>query len=169
MQNIVKCYIRSDSNMFISQKTAKIFLDTSQCAPSLTKNKLQSQILNDKKSLYTKIFFSVITKNSNWEMLTMKRLKNFNIFKVHWNIQFNGRGRTWQKRGGVIPQCTLCTLYIFMLTNHIFAEQYILVNCFIIEFIVFYRKVEIYLSLKLTKENQLCLYFLFLDIYLQVR
>ena len=29
------------------------------------KNKLKSEIFNDKKSLYAKIFFSVITKNSN--------------------------------------------------------------------------------------------------------
>ena len=33
------------------------------------KNKLKSEILNDKKSLQAKIFFSVITKNSNWEVL----------------------------------------------------------------------------------------------------
>ena len=31
------------------------------------KNKLKSEIFNDKKSLKAKIFFSVITKNSNWE------------------------------------------------------------------------------------------------------
>ena len=34
------------------------------------KNKLKSQIFNDKKRLEAKIFFSVITKNSNWEILT---------------------------------------------------------------------------------------------------
>ena len=34
------------------------------------KNKLKSGIFNDKKSLLAKIFFSVITKNSNWEVLT---------------------------------------------------------------------------------------------------
>ena len=45
---------------------------------------------------------------------------------------------------------------IFTLTNHIFAEQHILVNCgkFITEFIVFYGKVEIYLNFKLIKEIQ---------------
>ena len=40
-------------------------------------NKLKSEIFNDKKSLYTKIFFSVITKNLIWEILT----KNFVTFK----------------------------------------------------------------------------------------
>ena len=44
------------------------------------------------KSLKTKIIFSVITKNSNWEILTKNlvlkdkmglRMKNFNIFRVH--------------------------------------------------------------------------------------
>ena len=34
------------------------------------KNKLKSEIFNDKKSLETKLFFSVIIKNSNWEILT---------------------------------------------------------------------------------------------------
>ena len=33
------------------------------------KNELKSEIFNDKKSLSAKIFFSVITKNSNWETL----------------------------------------------------------------------------------------------------
>ena len=37
------------------------------------KNKLKSTIFNDKKSLQTNMFFSVITKNLNWEILT----KNF--------------------------------------------------------------------------------------------
>ena len=32
--------------------------------------KIKSEIFNDKKSLLAKIFFSVITKNSNWEVLT---------------------------------------------------------------------------------------------------
>ena len=31
--------------------------------------KIKSEIFNDKKSLLAKIFFSVITKNSNWEIL----------------------------------------------------------------------------------------------------
>ena len=34
-----------------------------------SKNKLKSEIFIDKKSLQTKIFFSVKTKNSNWEIL----------------------------------------------------------------------------------------------------
>ena len=34
------------------------------------KNKLKSEIFHDKKSLETKMFFSVTTKNSNWEILT---------------------------------------------------------------------------------------------------
>ena len=33
------------------------------------KNKFKSGIFNDKKGLYAKIVFSVITKNSNWEIL----------------------------------------------------------------------------------------------------
>ena len=41
------------------------------------KNKLKSEIFNDKKSLYAKIFFSVITKNSNCEILP----KNLVTFK----------------------------------------------------------------------------------------
>ena len=36
------------------------------------KNKLKSEIFNDKKNLKTKMFFSVITKNLNWEILTKK-------------------------------------------------------------------------------------------------
>ena len=56
------------------------------------KNKLKSEIFND-KSLQAKIFFSVITKNSNWEMLPKNllalkhkmelRKKNFNILGFH--------------------------------------------------------------------------------------
>ena len=34
------------------------------------KNKLKSEIFNDKKVYKQKIFFSVITKNLNWEILT---------------------------------------------------------------------------------------------------
>ena len=40
-------------------------------------HKLKSEIFNDKKSLYAKIFFFVITKNSNGEILP----KNFATFK----------------------------------------------------------------------------------------
>ena len=42
-----------------------------------TKNKLKSEIFNDKKGLQPKIFFSVITKNSNWDILP----KNLVTFK----------------------------------------------------------------------------------------
>ena len=38
---------------------------------------LKSEILNDKKCLYAKIFFSFITKNSNWGI----RTKNLVSFK----------------------------------------------------------------------------------------
>ena len=50
---------------------------------------------NDKKSLWAKISFSVIIKNSNWEISTnnlvtkdkmVLRMKNFNILGVHWKI-----------------------------------------------------------------------------------
>ena len=41
------------------------------------KNKLKSEIFNGKKSWSEKIFFSVITKNSNWEILIfLGSLKN---------------------------------------------------------------------------------------------
>ena len=33
-------------------------------------SKLKSEIFKDKKSLYTKMFLSVLTKNLNWESLT---------------------------------------------------------------------------------------------------
>ena len=41
--------------------------------------KLQSEIFNDKKSLSTKIFFSTITKNLNWEILTKNLLDSLQI------------------------------------------------------------------------------------------
>ena len=41
------------------------------------KNKLKSKIFNNIKSLKANIFFSVITKNSNWKILT----KNLVTFK----------------------------------------------------------------------------------------
>ena len=41
------------------------------------KNKVKSEIVNDKKSLQSKIFFSAITKNSNYEILP----KNLVTFK----------------------------------------------------------------------------------------
>ena len=44
---------------------------------SCHKKKLKSEIFNDKKILKAKIFFSVTTKNSNWEILP----KNLVTFK----------------------------------------------------------------------------------------
>ena len=44
------------------------------------KKKLKSEIFNDKKSLWANIFFSVITKNSNWEVLP----KSLVTFKIRW-------------------------------------------------------------------------------------
>ena len=54
------------------------------------------------------MFFSVITKNLNWEILTKNlvtlkrwnglRIKNFNIVGVHWKIWFLGEGRGSQKQ-----------------------------------------------------------------------
>ena len=41
------------------------------------KNKLKSEIFNDEKSLWANIFFSFITRNSNWDIL----LKNLVTFK----------------------------------------------------------------------------------------
>ena len=41
------------------------------------KNKLKSEMFDDKKSLQAKMFFSVITKSSNWEILP----KNLVTFK----------------------------------------------------------------------------------------
>ena len=43
-------------------------------------NKLKSEIFNDKKGLYAKMFFSVTTKYLNWEIL----IKNLINFK-RWN------------------------------------------------------------------------------------
>ena len=43
----------------------------------LQKNKMKSEIFDDKKSLQTKIFFSVISKTSNLELST----KNLGPFK----------------------------------------------------------------------------------------
>ena len=47
------------------------------------------------------MFFSVLTKNLNWEILTKNLVtfkrwtgvkdKNFDIMEVHWKIQFLGR------------------------------------------------------------------------------
>ena len=66
------------------------------------KNKLKFEIFNDKKSFYAKIFFSVITKNSNWEILPKNllwkdkmvlRMENFNILGFYRKIRISmGRG-----------------------------------------------------------------------------
>ena len=53
-----------------------LFLGEGGCSFYI-KNKLKSEIFNKKKSLQTKMFFSVITKNLNWEILT----KNLVTFK----------------------------------------------------------------------------------------
>ena len=63
-------------------------------------NKLKSEIFDDKKSLYIKIFFSVITKNLIWEILTnnlvtFKRWdgvkdENFIFMKVYENPRYSG-------------------------------------------------------------------------------
>ena len=65
-----------------------------------------------KKSLSTKMFFSVITNNLNWEV-TSKRLDGVNdvksIIGLHWKIQFseggsrkiNKKGPFHKKRGGL--------------------------------------------------------------------
>ena len=65
---------------------------------SYIKNNLKYQILTNKKSLETKMFLYVITKNLNWEVLTKNlvtfkrwngmRMKNFSIMGVHWKIWF---------------------------------------------------------------------------------
>ena len=47
--------------------------------PVLLKNKLLSEMFNEKKSLSTKIFFSTITKNLNWEILTKNLLDSLQI------------------------------------------------------------------------------------------
>ena len=58
------------------------------------------------------MFFSITSKNSNWEILTKNlvlkdkmglTVKNFNIFEVHWKIQFLGGGGLTknQYRGGI--------------------------------------------------------------------
>ena len=66
------------------------------------KNKLKSEIFNDKSSLQRKLFLSAITKNSNWEILTRIQLllkdemslkrENFIIMWAHCKIHFLGKG-----------------------------------------------------------------------------
>ena len=65
---------------------------------SYIKNKLKSEILNDKKN-YKPKYLSAITKNLNWQILTKNllllkdrmglKMKNVNIMGVH---QFLGEG-----------------------------------------------------------------------------
>ena len=65
------------------------------------------------KKVYKQFFCSVITKNSNWEILTKNlvrmglRMVNFNILEVHWKIWFLGGRftknqyiRGWPKKRG---------------------------------------------------------------------
>ena len=69
----------------------------------LHKKKLQSEIFNHEKSLYTKLFFSVITKNLNWEIVTKNlvfsedrtglRMKNYNIWGFTKKFDFYGVSR----------------------------------------------------------------------------
>ena len=71
------------------------------------KKKLKSKIFNVKKSLLTNFFFSVITSNLKWEILTLNLVtfkrwdevkdENFNILWVNWKIQFLGEGLTNKK------------------------------------------------------------------------
>ena len=59
-------------------------------------DKIKSGIFNNKKKLWIKTFFFVITKNLNWEIWTKSlvtfkrwmrlRMKNLNIMGVHWKI-----------------------------------------------------------------------------------
>ena len=63
------------------------------------KNKLKSEILNDKKKHYKLKCLSAITKNLDWQILTKTlvtfkrwmrlKMKNVNIMRVH---QFLGEG-----------------------------------------------------------------------------
>ena len=84
------------------------------------KNELKSEIFNNKKSLYTVMLFSVITKNLNWEISTTNLVtlvnrwdevkdENFNM-GIHWKIRLlggftknqyiRGGGGNCLKRGG---------------------------------------------------------------------
>ena len=45
----------------------------------LLKNKLLSEMFDEKKSLSTKMFFPTITKNLNWEILTKNLLDSLQI------------------------------------------------------------------------------------------
>ena len=52
------------------------------------KNKVKSEIIQDKKSLWTKIFLSVWTKNLYWESLTKNLVTCDLIMGFHWKIWF---------------------------------------------------------------------------------
>ena len=68
-----------------------------------------------------------------------------------------------------IKQRFFWTHCIFTLTNHIFAEQYILVNCVSsLNLLCFMENLKYTLVWSSSKKINLCLYFLFLDIYLRV-
>ena len=79
------------------------------------------------------MFFFVINKDSNWEILTknLVTFKGWNGVKDEksWRLrQFANLGGAWQKRGGwcfwegggvMIPQCTLCSKLTANAGSHI--------------------------------------------------
>ena len=116
------------------------------------KNKIKSEIFKDKKSLWIKMFFPVITRNLNWEILkknlvTFKiwdglKMKNFNIMGVHWKIRFLDGGfmkpiymggltkkvgldslQLVKKRGCLEGELILqCTLWKFLILGALFPK-----------------------------------------------
>ena len=54
--------------MGVAEKENATFFREWGCHFYLKKNKLKSEMFNAKKSLETKVFFSVTTKNSNWKL-----------------------------------------------------------------------------------------------------
>ena len=67
--------------------------DDGRCCSFYIKNKLKSEILNDKKIYKQKCLFP-IAKNVNWQILT----KNINITEVH---QFLGKGEEVTKKNNM--------------------------------------------------------------------
>ena len=78
------------------------------CFSFFIKNKLKSEICNDKKIYKTKMFFSATTKNLNQEILTQNSVtfKRWDGVKdeklwyygwVHWKIQILGEGEVPEK------------------------------------------------------------------------
>ena len=70
-------------SQFLEEAAWKEGVDIFQGGGVLTKKQKKnskSDIFNDKKSLLTLIFFTALTKNLNWEILT----KNSDIFKTRW-------------------------------------------------------------------------------------